>query len=165
MQGRHRTDRIIARLRKGCNMMLKTRAAGLALVGLALLTLPVRAADPVASLKKGNPDLKSAGPLAFGPEGVLFVGDTRGAAIFAIDTGDRPAKPESGPLKVEGLDEKIANMLGTSPQQIMINDMAVNPVSGKAYLSVSRGKGPDATPVLMRVGHDGKIAALPMENI
>ncbi len=36
-----------------------------------------------------GPEMKSAGPLAFGPEGVLFVGDTAGAAIFAIETGDR----------------------------------------------------------------------------
>ena len=35
----------------------------------------------------------SAGPLAFGPEGVLFIGDPQGAAIFAIDTGDRPSRP------------------------------------------------------------------------
>ena len=27
-------------------------------------------------LKAGNPDLQSAGPLTFGPDGILFVGDT-----------------------------------------------------------------------------------------
>ena len=36
-------------------------------------------------LAAGSPDIKSVGPLAFGPEGVLFVGDNVGAAIFAID--------------------------------------------------------------------------------
>jgi len=30
------------------------------------------------SLKAGKTNLKSAGPLAFGPDGVLFVGDTSG---------------------------------------------------------------------------------------
>ncbi len=35
------------------------------------------------NLKEGAPDLKSADRLAFGPDGVLFVGDTKGAAIFA----------------------------------------------------------------------------------
>jgi hypothetical protein len=38
-------------------------------------------------LKEGAPDLKSAGQLAFGPDGVLFVGDAKGAAVFAIDRG------------------------------------------------------------------------------
>ena len=31
-----------------------------------------------ATLKSGKADLKSAGPLAFGPEGILFVGDSAG---------------------------------------------------------------------------------------
>jgi len=141
------------------------RAALLSLVGIAALALPARSDDPVASLKKGNPELKSAGPLAFGPEGILFIGDTKGAAVVAVDTGDRPAKPEAGPLKVEGIDEKIANLLGTSPQKILINDMAVNPLSGKAYLSVSRGTGPDASPVVVRIGHDGKLEAVSTENV
>jgi len=147
--------------------MMHARASrlALALLGVALLAPTARSADPLASLKKGNPDLKSAGPLAFGPEGILFVGDTKGAAVFAIDTGDRPSKPEIGPLKVEGVDEKVASLLGTSPQQIQINDMAVNPASGKAYLSVSRGRGPDAAPVLVRVGRDGKVEMVSTENV
>ena len=37
-------------------------------------------------------------------------------------------------------------MLGTDPKQVMINDLAVNPISGNVYLSVARGRGPDATP-------------------
>ena len=36
----------------------------------------------------GNPDLQSAGPLTFGPDGILFVGDSKGGAIFALDTGE-----------------------------------------------------------------------------
>ena len=38
-------------------------------------------------LTLGNPKLKSAGPLAFGPDGILLVGDTKAATVFAIDTG------------------------------------------------------------------------------
>src|SRR5439155_26651604 len=38
------------------------------------------------SLKAGKPELKSVAQLAFGPEGILFVGDSRQAAIFAIAT-------------------------------------------------------------------------------
>jgi hypothetical protein len=145
--------------------MTKIRVASFALLGCVLLALPALAADPLASLKKGNPELKSAGPLAFGPEGILFVGDTKGAAVFALDTGDRPSQPASGPLKVEGIDSKVAAMLGTTPQQIQITDLAVNPASGQAYLAVSRGRGPDAMPVLLRVGRDGKIEEMKLENI
>jgi len=145
-------------------MTRSTRLTLAAVAAAALAAAPARAADPSAGLKTGTPDLKSAGPLAFGPDGVLFIGDTQGAALFAVDTGDRgPAKPE--PIQVDDLAGKVAARLGTEPQKVMINDVAVNPASGKAYLSVSRGKGPDATPVILRVGADGKIDEVSLENV
>jgi hypothetical protein len=130
-----------------------------------LTAVLARADEPAASLKQGNPDLKSAGPLAFGPDGILFVGDTRGAALFAIDTGDRGTATEKRAIEVKDLGAKLAAMLGTNPKQIMINDMAVNPLSGNVYLSLSRGRGPDATPLLVRVSADAKIAEVPLEKV
>src|SRR3954462_6820911 len=102
--------------------MSKIRCALAVLGGMTLLALPAFAAEPSASLKKGTPDLKSAGPLTFGPDGILFVGDTKGAALFAIDTGDRKASTEKGPIRVEDLGAKVAALLGTDPKQVMIND-------------------------------------------
>jgi hypothetical protein len=136
-----------------------------ALFGLALLVLPAHGAGLADSLKKGTPDVKSAGPLAFGPEGILFVGDTQGAAIFAIDTGDRTPGSSGASPKVQGIDGKIASLLGADAKEIMINDMAVNPASGKIYLSVSRGKGPGASPVLVRVDGSGKIEEVSLANV
>jgi len=135
------------------------------LLGLALVvSASARGADVRDGLKAGTPDIKSMGPLAFGPDGVLFVGDTQGAAVFAIDTQDRgPAA--SGSLKLEGINQKIAAMLGTDTKQIMINDVAVNPASGKVYLAVSRGTGPDAAPVLMRVDRSGKVEQVSLDNV
>ena len=46
-------------------------------------------ASPLAELPSGKVQLKSAGALAFGPDGILFVGDSVGGAVVAIDTGDR----------------------------------------------------------------------------
>jgi hypothetical protein len=140
----------------------------IAVFSLLALTLTVafaRADQPTASLKVGNPDLKSAGPLAFGPDGILFVGDTRGAALFAIDTGDRAAATEKRAIEVKDLGTKLAGMLGTNPKQIMINDMAVNPLSGNVYLSLSRGRGPDATPLLVRINSDAKIEEVPLQKV
>jgi len=141
------------------------RCALTVLAGVALLALPAFAADPSASLKKGTPDLKSAGPLTFGPDGILFVGDTQGAALFAIDTGDRTPATTKGAINVDDLGAKIAALLGTDAKQVMVNDMAVNPISGKAYLSVSRGRGPDAAPVILRVGTDGKLSELSLDGV
>ena len=118
-----------------------------------------------ADLTKGNPDLQSAGPLAFGPTGLLFVGDAQGGAIFAIDTADNTADSAGGAIKVEGIDAKVAALLGTEARDMAINDMAVNPASGKVYLSISRGRGPTATPVIARVDRAGKIEVVSMEGV
>jgi len=123
------------------------------------------AAEPTASLKQGKAELKSAGPLAFGPDGILFVGDTKGAALFAIDTGDRAQASEKRPLKAKDLGGKVAAMLGTDPKQVQINDLAVNPRSGNVYLSVARGRGPDAVPVIVRINASGQPEELALDNV
>ena len=131
----------------------------------ALLCAAAGRADLADSLHKGTPDLKSAGPLAFGPEGILFVGDPQGAAVFAFDTGDRtPAKSTDRP-KVEGIDDKIASMVGIDAKQLLLNDVAVNPISGNVYVSASRGKGPDAAPLLFRVDRSGKIDPFDLKDV
>jgi hypothetical protein len=121
------------------------------------------ATDPVKGLSQGKAVLASAGPLAFGPDGILFVGDTQGATLWALDTGDRT--PGTGKINMHGLQDKVAAMLGTTPDQVAINDMIVNPISRKAYLSVSRGRGPDASPVILRVDPSGKIEELALDAV
>ncbi len=145
-------------------MMLPRVRMVLALVGAALLAGSAAAVDLTAGMTKGTPDIKMAGPLAFGPDGILFIGDPQGAAIFAVATGDTKAGA-GGTIKVEGIDAKIGAMLGTDAKGILINDLAVNPASGKAYLSVSRGKGPDAAAVLVRVEGGGKIDEFPLKDV
>ena len=138
--------------------MFQARFALVAVLGAALTAQG-------ADLTKGTPDIKSAGPLAFGPNGLLFVGDAQGGAIFAIDTADRSADSAGGAIKVEGIDAKIAGLLGTGEREIIINDLAVNPASGKAYLSVARGRGPTAAAVIVRVDRSGKVEAVSLENV
>jgi hypothetical protein len=128
--------------------------------GLVVVLLAV---SPVLAQDTKGADLKSAGPLAFAPEGVLLVGDPIGGVVFAIATGD--VKGEAKPLNVQGLDAKIAAALGVSPGDVLINDMAINPASGKAYLSVSRGKGPDAAGVILTVDAAGKVAELALKDL
>jgi len=145
-----------------------TRHAGLtiaAFAALAVLSTSLRAEAPKADAKAGKPDVKSAGPLAFGPDGVLFLADPKAAAVFAIETGDADEGAKRQAANVAGIDKQIAAALGTSPDQIQINDLAVNPASGTAYLSVSRGLGPDADPVLLRVAGGGKIEEVPLDDV
>lgn len=131
---------------------------------LALLAVPLSAAERLNGLdKQGQPDLKFAGPMAFGPDGILFIGDPLSAAVFAVDTGERSGNTGHA-INVQAINQQIAAVLGCSPDQVLVNDLAVNPLSGTAYLSVSRGRGPDAIPVILRVGADGKLSELSLES-
>jgi hypothetical protein len=116
-------------------------------------------------MKDGKLELKSAGPIAFGPEGILLIADTKAAAIAAVATGDTKSGASGKLTKVEGINQKIAGLLGTSADQILISDMAVNPVSRNTYLAVSRGRGADATPVLIRVKTDGQPELFSLEKV
>lgn len=131
---------------------------------LLLASLAPAAVDYSAGLTAGKADMKSAGSLAFGPDGILFAGDSIGAAIFALDTQDR-APGKAPAVDVKGLGEKVAALLGASADQILINDMAVNPISRKTYLSVSRGKGPDAVAVIVRLNAAGKLEEVALDKV
>jgi hypothetical protein len=147
--------------RKGT--MLKTRCTLAALAVVALCAGTLRA-DLTESLKKGTPDVKSIGALAFAADGVLFLGDAKGGAIFAIDTADtKPAGTDA--VKIEGIDGKIASSLGIEAKQLRINDLAVNPASGNLYLSVAAGMGADAKPALIRVDRKGKIEEVMLKDV
>jgi len=145
--------------------MLKARVLLLALAAAVVLAGLASAADLTASLTKGTPELKSAGPLAFAPEGILLVGDTQAATIFAIATEDTTAAKTFEKFHVGAINEKIANMLGVDMKQLTVNDMATNPISGNVYFSVSRGKGTDAKPAIVRVDPKGKLSEFALKDV
>ena len=121
---------------------MKRFALYLALIVCAsALFIEGAAARATMGMKEGKIEFKSMGPLAFGPDGILFVADPKAAAIVAISTGDVKPAAGSALLKVEAINQKIAALLGTSADQILIEDMAINPLSRHAYLAVSRGRG------------------------
>jgi hypothetical protein len=135
------------------------------MAALCAMLAPALRADAAKKEQTGKPDLKSAGPLAFGARGILFIGDPKGAAVFAVDTKDTSLAEHKASINVDNIKQTIASLLGTGPDQIRIQDVAVNPVSGKVYLSVSRGRGPDAQPVILRVDAAGKISEFALENV
>src|SRR5687768_1247232 len=137
----------------------------LVVVSLLAMLAHSHAADLAAGMKQGKAEFKSMGPLAFGPDGILFVADTKAAAIVAIATGDTSAKAASKMLKAEGINQKVAALLGTTADQVLIDDMVVNPASRNVYLAVSRGRGADATPVLIRVKTDGQPELVSLDKV
>jgi len=142
---------------------------GLALCVAAVVVFLVssnsKAGSPVGEMTAGKVTLQSANALAFGPDGILFVADSLGGKVVALDTNDRTAAKMAVKINVEGVDTKVAALLGTTPDQIMINDLRVNPVSKAAYLAVSRGKGPDAAAVIVKLDGMGKLTQVSLDNV
>jgi hypothetical protein len=109
-------------------------------LGLALgIAGSAGAADP-PGLPAGKPDIRSLSALAFGPGGVLFVGDSKGGAVYAIDLGARAAGEVKDPKEIPDVEGRLAALLGATPADIMIHDLAVDPISKQSYLAVSRGR-------------------------
>jgi hypothetical protein len=117
------------------------------------------------NMQTGKVELKSAGALAMGPDGIVFVGDSMGARIVALDVNDRTPSNATANLEIKGVNEKIAAMLGTAADQILIQDVVVNPVSKNVYIAVQRGRGADAVPVILRADPSGKLSEVSLANI
>src|SRR5205085_5559655 len=118
------------------------------------------------NMPAGKVELKSAGALAIGPDGILFVGDSVGGKIVALDVDDAgTAVRGAGNLEIKGINEKIAAMLGTAADQILIQDVVVSPVSKNVYIAVQRGRGADAAAVILRADNSGKLSEVSLANI
>lgn len=106
-------------------------------------------------------DIKSISALTFGPKGVLFIGDSKSATVFAVNTKDTKPQRNSTAIEIKNIDQKIASALGTAVANITITDMAVNPMSKKLYIAVQNS---DGTPVLLKLEGD-KIEAVPLKDL
>ncbi|HEY6533190.1 MAG TPA: hypothetical protein VIY72_12850 [Acidimicrobiales bacterium] len=118
-------------------------------------------------LKVGTVALGMAGPLAIGPEKVVFTADSRAAKVYAVEVEapDRGAAVE-GPLDVDDLDVRIGAYLGCDVDDLVIRDLAVQPGSGDVLLSVQRGQGDAGTAVLLRLRRDdAAIEEVPLTGV
>lgn len=110
-------------------------------------------------LTEGKLELQSANVLAFGPDGILFVGDAKAAKVYALQTGDKPGDPMAVQQNMENASGSIAKSLGVD--KVEIADLAVNPLSGHLFVSVTT----DAGPRLVALDGQGGITALPLDKI
>ncbi|CZF79045.1 hypothetical protein GCE9029_01223 [Grimontia celer] len=147
--------------------MLNNKIKAFALVGGMAISLsqPALAKDKV---------MQSAGALAFDSKNVLFVGDSKAGVVHAFDLPEKSFEDHSGyqwgraqsfegRTVVENIDQKIAKLLGASPEDISINDMVVHQPSGEIYLSVHKGHGPKPKPVILKVDN-GKLEKVNLKS-
>ncbi len=95
--------------------------------------------------------LQSAGPIAFGPDGLLLVSDPMEATVYAIETGDTAGSTEGVTVELEDVRAKVASMMGAKTDDVRIKDLAVNPINGHPYLSVTRGSGEEEVSAILMV--------------
>ncbi len=127
----------------------------IATIACFFVSQPVHA--EVYGLNPGPVELNSIGPMTFGPSNVLFVGDTKAAKVYAINTED--SGKASADYAIEDVSGKIASALGVD--RVSVGDMAVNPETGHVFVGVNAGgKGH-----LVRVAPDGTVTKLNMDKI
>ena len=117
-------------------------------------------------LEQGQVVLHSAGPITFGPAGILFVADNAAATVYAVDVADPGPAGGAEPFDLADVDARVGSFLGCEPGDVTLKDMAVHPQSQNVYLSVLRGHGEAAQPVLVRISRaDGAIADVPLDDV
>jgi hypothetical protein len=119
-------------------------------------------AAPVAAQQAGTPAVKSIEAIAFGPEGLLLIGDSKGAQVVTVQTGDTKAR-EWSVKEVADIKGQLAGRLGAMASGIEIQKMAVNPASNTAYVAV-RNVSPK-TDVILTIAPDGKINEFSLQNV
>jgi len=129
-------------------VMIVCVAAIAFLVAVAFINRPT---NSTSGFIEGTPEIKSISALTFGPDGVLFIGDSKSAAVFAIQTKDVAFAEKAAPFDIKNIDQKIAAILGTEAKNITIQDLKVNPISKKLYCAVQSA---DGTPVLLTIDKD-----------
>ncbi len=122
--------------------------------------LAVVSAADLYRLPEGTVTLQSAGPLAFGDDGLLLIGDPKAAAVIAIQTGDKTGAPSAAQYDVAGLPAVLAKGLGKPDAKIDIVDMAANPLSGNLFFSVKMPQ-----PQIVRLNADGTVAAVALDKV
>jgi hypothetical protein len=151
------------------------RFAAVSAVGLALPGRAPAATDGAFAGAGVSGPLRSAGVFAFGPDNVLFVGDITGAAVHAFALQATDVTPQTdvelgnfhnfeGRDLVQGLDQKLAALFGTTHDNIVVNDMAVHQPSQQIFMSVERGRSTDALPAIVKVNH-GELEVLELDRI
>ena len=124
----------------------------------------------------GKAAIESISVMTFGPEGILFIGDSKAGKIFALDLKDREQNDSEDRFVMEDLEAKVGSALGVGRREVIIHDMAVNPVSQNIYLAVSRTSALELVgwlqpndlafaTVLLKIKPGGSIEEVALDNI
>lgn len=135
--------------------LLSLHVVAVALLLVGSIHQSALSADPFG-LTPGPIELQSAGPVTFGPSGILFVGDPKAAKIYAINTEDK--KSGGSDYAIKDLSSAAAAAFGG---EVTIKDMAVNPETGNAFMTVTAG----GKAGLAKVTSEGTVTKLNLDKV
>ncbi len=118
--------------------MIKYTTTLLLLVGGCFIGLANNYETLTKDFVRGDAKIQSMSVLAFGPEGILFVGDSKAGQLVALDLGDRKKNDSKEGFGLKDVETLVGSAIGVGPKEVIIHDMAVNPISQNVYLAVSR---------------------------
>jgi len=139
----------------------------------ALLILPTPAPPPpdepdALGMRVAALELQSAGAMTFGPDGTLFLADSRAGQLHAVAVADPGASAFAADrVLADDLDRKVAEALGTTRDQVRFRDMAVHPQSRNVYFTVARAGEDDVetAAALVRVSGRNAVEVLDLTRI
>lgn len=117
--------------------MIKTIALGVVLLFTANTSLWATAQY---NLQEGGIQLRSVSTLSWGPDDILFIGDSLGGTVYAVQM-DNLSPKESQPITVAGFDRELSSYLGLPATDFIVNDMLVHERSQTVFFAVTRGLG------------------------
>ena len=111
------------------------------LLALALISsVAIASINYTEDFVLGDPEIQSVHAMAFGPESILFIGDSDAAQVVAIDLSNQQ-KAENDQMVIADLEDELSKLLGTETDQLQIIDLAVDPTNENVYIAVNHSSG------------------------
>ena len=127
----------------------------IASIGISSATLR---AHEYRGMEKQNVDLKSATTLVFGPDDILFIGDSKAATVFAVAIGHSDVGLHDQSIQIDDVLAKLA--AHTKAEDIAVQDLVVNPRTGTPYLAVHA----DQKPLIVKVTGKSNFEVLDLQQ-
>lgn len=95
--------------------------------------------------------------LEFGPDNTLFAADSYTGVVHAFNISPATTPAAAPAFNIENIDQLLADAMGTSRDNIRINDLQIHPDSMEAYLAVTRVDGDNYSSAIAVINQAGEV--------
>ena len=140
---------------------MKTMVFGVIL--LFTLSVPMSGAAEY-NLQEGDLSLESASTLSWGPDDILFIGDSTGATVYAVQV-DGLLSAQSQPINIQNFDRELSSYLGVPSTDFIVSDMLVHGPSQTTFFALTRGLGEGSQALVLSMDNQGHLDTLDLGNV